>query len=228
MRFESLSLGCLWCSESLGLVFGWFFFFFLFCPAEPPVQCRSRVRVKHRFLRRRAVSFSSLFIFFLPTPLPAQNRGGTRVPCSRVTWFMARYGPVCHLLFICVLCLFYYVSSAKHFPPSRGCRCCHLPSRVFVSTSNPPPCRWPAGGFRHDFSHVLGPVFLSISTRARLALVSFLWLACRRTFPAPPRYNAGMRQILEPSLPPARHTGGTRQVFNGWLLHCRRVCVSYN
>ena len=32
--------------------------------------------------------------------------------------------------------------TTKLFPPSRGCRCCHLPSRVFVvSSSNPPQCR---------------------------------------------------------------------------------------
>ena len=75
---------------------------------------------------------------------------------------------------------------AKHFPPSRGCRFCHLPSRVFiVSSASPQPCRWPAGGFSHDLSLVLAPVFPSMSTRARFAIVPFLWLVCRRAFPAP-------------------------------------------
>ena len=143
MRFESL---CLWVVRSVLRVFvgfwGGSFHFFSFCPAELPAQCRDRVRVKRRYLRRRAVAFSSLFNFALPTPSSAQSRGATRVLCSRVTWYRAMYGSVCHLLSFCVLCLFYFVFSAKHLPPSRGCRCCHLPSRVFVvSPSNPPPCR---------------------------------------------------------------------------------------
>ena len=103
---------------------------------------------------------------------------------------------------------------AKHFPPSGGCRCCHLPSRVFVVSSfNPPPCRWPAGGFSHEFSVVLAPVFPSISTRARLAIVLFLWLVCRRAFPALPRHTGGMRQVLEPFLPPAPATPAVRGRF---------------
>ena len=125
-----------------------------------------------------------------------------------------------------MLYLFYFAFSAKHFLPSRGCRCGHLPSRVFVvSSSNSPPCRWPAGVFSHDFSLVLAPVFPSISTKTRLAIVPFLWLVRRRAFPAPTRrYAADSRAF---SAPP-RHTGGTRQVFDGWLLPCCRVCVSFN
>ena len=72
----------------------------------------------------------------------------------------------------------------------------------FLSSSNPPLCRWPAGGCSHDFSLVLAPVFPSLSTRARLAIVPFLWLVCRRAFPTPPRHTGGMRQVLEPFLPP--------------------------
>ena len=174
MRFESLSLGCLWCSESLGLILGRLFPFF-FRPAKPPAQCRARVRVKRRYLRRRTIAFSSLFNFALPTPSLAQSRGATRVPRSRVTWYRAMYGPVCYLLllFVCYICstLFFRLKN----------------SRVFaVSSSNPPPCRWPAGGFWHDFSLVLAPAFPSISTRARLTIVPFLWLVCRRASPAPP------------------------------------------
>ena len=105
MRFDSLSLGCLWCSESLGLVLGRFFpfSFIIFFPAEPLAQCRARVRVKRRYLTRSAVAFSSLFNFALPTSSPAQSRGATRVPCSRVTWYRAMYESVCHLLSFCVL-----------------------------------------------------------------------------------------------------------------------------
>ena len=86
------------------------------------------------------------------------------------------YVRVCVSNFIfCVLYTFYVVFSAKRLPPSRGCRCCHFPSRVFVvSSSNSPPCRWPAGGFSYDLSLVLAPVFPSISTRARLTILPVL------------------------------------------------------
>ena len=135
------------------------------------------------------------------------------------------YGGGCHVLSFCVLYLFYFVLSAKHFPPSRGCRCGHLQSRVFVvSSSNPPPCRWPAGGFLHDFSLVLPPVFPSISTRARLAVVPFLWLVCRRAFPAPPRHTGGMRQVLEPFLPPLATPAARGRFLMGGFC----VCVSSN
>ena len=177
--------------------------FSYFRPAEPPAQCRTRVRVKRRHLRRKAVAFSSLFNFALPTASSTQNRGATRVPCSRVTWHRAMYGPLCHILLVCLLYLFYFALSAKHLPPSRGCRCGHLSSRVLVvSSSNPPPCRWPAGGFSHDFSLVLAPVFPSILTMARLAIVPFLWLFAAEPFLPPPRHTGGMRQVLEPFLPP--------------------------
>ena len=155
------------------------------------------------YLKRRAVAFSPLFNFALPTPFSARSRGETRVPCSRVTWYRAMYGSVCHILSFVCCCICSTLFSTKHFPPSRGCRCCHLPCRVFVVfSSNPPPCRWPAGGFSHDFSLVLAPVFPSISTRARFAIVPFLGLVCRRAFPAPPRLTGGMWQVLEPFLPP--------------------------
>ena len=70
---------------------------FSFCPAEPPAQCRDRVRVKRLYLRRRAVVFLSLFNFALPTFSSAQSRGATRVPRSRVRWYKAMYESVCHL-----------------------------------------------------------------------------------------------------------------------------------
>ena len=62
-----------------------------------------------------AVAFSSLFNFALPTPSSTQSRGATRVPCSRVTWYRAIYGHVCHLYFFCVLYLIYFVSFVKFF-----------------------------------------------------------------------------------------------------------------
>ena len=203
MWFESLSSGCLCCSESLGLISGRFFpFSFSFCPAQPPAQCQARVRVKRRSLRHRAVAFWSLFNFALPTLSSAQSRGATGLPYLRVTWYTTMYGPACHLLFfVCCICstLFFRLSTS---PPSRDCRCGHLPSRVFVFfLSNPPPRRWPAGFFLHDFSLVLAPVFPSISTRARLPIVLFLRLVCRIAFLALPRHTGGMRQVLEPFLP---------------------------
>ena len=104
--FESLSLGCSQYPESLRRVWGGSSHCcFSFCPAYPPAQCRARVRVKRRYLRRRAIAFSSLFDFALPTPSSAQSRGATRVPCSRVTWYRAMYGSVRHLLsFVCCIC----------------------------------------------------------------------------------------------------------------------------
>ena len=108
-RFEFLSLGCLWCFEILGLVLGRFLPFF--CPPDPPAQCRARVRVKRRYLRRRTVAFSSLFNFALPTPSSAQSRGATVVPCSRVTGYRAMHGPVCHLfiIFVCCICSSFFL-----------------------------------------------------------------------------------------------------------------------
>ena len=53
------------------------------------------------------------------------------------------------------------------------------------------------------------------------------WFAAEPFLPPPatPRYAAGSRAF---SAPPPRHTGGTRHVFGGWLLPCRRVCASFN
>ena len=129
---------------------------------------------------------------------------------------------------ICVVFVLLYFP-AKDFSPSQGCRCGHLPSQVFVvSSSNPPSCRWPVGGSLHYFSLTLAPLFPSMSTRARLAMVPFLWLVCRRDFSCPPPphrwYATGSRAF--PASP--RHTGGTRQIFDEWLLPCGRVCVSFN
>ena len=56
------------------------------------------------------------------------------------------------------------------------------------------------GRFWHDSSRVLAPVFPFLSTKVCLAIVTFLGFVCRRVF----------------SVPPPRHTGGTRQVFDGW------------
>ena len=46
------------------------------------------------------------------------------------------YGTGVILYFFCVV--FVLLVSANHFSPSRGCRWCHFPFRVFiVSSSNP-------------------------------------------------------------------------------------------
>ena len=96
-----------------------------------------------------------------------------------------------------------------------------------VSSSNPPPCRWPAGGFWHDLSLVLAPVLPFISTMARLAIVLFLWIVCVRAFPAPPppnrRHATGARTFAAPPRP----TGGTCEVLDGWLSPCCKVYVSF-
>ena len=118
-------------------------------------------------------------------PEPGRDRGtlfARNVVQSYVLYCVSSF-----IFFWCAVFAIFCFFSAYHSPHSRGCKCGYLPSRVFaVSSSNPPPCRWPAGGFSHDFSLVLAPVFPSISTRARLAIVPFLWLVCRRAFSAPP------------------------------------------
>ena len=114
---------CLWVVRSVLRVFVGFWggssINFSFCPAESPAQCRVSVRVKRRYLRRRAVVFLPVFNFALPTTSSAQSRGTTWVPCSRLTWYIAMYGFVCHILsFVCCICstLFFRLSTS----PPRG------------------------------------------------------------------------------------------------------------
>ena len=98
-----------------------------------------------------------------------------------------------------------------------------------ASTAGLEPAREITMGFHsRDFSLLLAPVFPSISTRARLVMVPFLWLVCRRAFPAPPRHTGDMRQVVEPFLPPPATLAARGRVFDGWLLPCCRVCVSFN
>ena len=160
--------------------------FVSFCPAEHPDQCRTRDRVKRRYVRRRAVAFSSLINFALPTPSSAQSRRATRVPGSRVTWYRAMYGSVCHILSFVWYCTF--CSRLNTSPPSRavGVATFH-PGYLSFPRLTPPPCQWPAGDFSHDFSLVLALVLPSISTRARLALYLFCgWFVVEPFLPPPP------------------------------------------
>ena len=145
--------------------------------------------------------------------------------CSVVQGYII-YGPVCHLIFFVSVLLCFRINTS----PARGA--------VGDATFHPGYPSFPRLTSRHadgprevfeqECSLVLAPVFPSISTRARLAILSFLWLVCRRAFPPPPppnpRYAAGSRAF---SAPPC-HTGGTRQVFDGWLFPCCRVCFSCN
>ena len=76
-----------------------------------------------------------------------------------------------------------------------------------------------AGGFSHFFSLVLAPVFPSIPTRDRLAIVPYMWLICRRVFLAPSRHTGDMRQVLEPiSPPPATPAARGRFLMGGFCL----------
>ena len=66
--------------------------------------------VKRRYLRRRAVAFSSLFNFALPTPSSAQSRGDQGTLFERNV--VQGYVRVCvSFLIFCVLYLFYFVFS---------------------------------------------------------------------------------------------------------------------
>ena len=171
MRFDALSFGCLWWSESLGLVLGRFFPFFV-RPAEPPAQCRASVQVKRRYLRPRTVAFLSLFNFALPTPSSARRRGATRVSCCRVTWYRTMYRPVCHLSLFCVLRLFYFVFRPNISPPrgSVGAATFHSGYLSFLRLI---PCHadGPRDVFRQNFSFVLASVFHSISTSTYILLL---------------------------------------------------------
>ena len=115
---------CLWVVRSAQRVFvgfwdGSFNIFLSFCPAEPPAQCRARVRVKCRYLRRMAVAFTSLFNFALPTLSSAQSRGATRVPCSCVTWYRVMYG-LCVIVLSFVFCICSILFSRLNTSPRRG------------------------------------------------------------------------------------------------------------
>ena len=171
------------------------FFLFTFpsslCSAEPPAQCRAKVRIKRRYVKRRTAAFSSLFSFALPTPSSAQSRGATGVPCSRVTLYRDMYRPVCNLF--CVCCSFSTLCfRLDTYPPHGvvGAATFHPGYLLFLCLN---PRHADGEFFLHDFSLVLAPVFLSTSTRAglamvplRLAIVRLLWLVCRIAFPAPP------------------------------------------
>ena len=109
--------------------------FFLVLPAPPPPCAGPGSGCSLRYLRRRTAGFSCLSNFALPTASSAQSRGATRAPSSRITWYRAIYVSVCYLLFIFCFVLVLLVP-AKHSSPSRSCRWCHLPFRVFVVSSS--------------------------------------------------------------------------------------------
>ena len=71
------------------------------------------------------------------------ERPGYPVRASRSTGL---YTGLCVIFILYwVLCLSHFFS-VKHSPPSRGCRCCHLPSWAFAVSSSYPPAR---GRFWH-------------------------------------------------------------------------------
>ena len=100
------------------------------------------------------------------------------------------YGSVCHLLcFARCICsdFFFFFFRLKPFSPSgaAGVDTFH-PGYSSFPRLTPRLADGPREVFSHDFSLVLAPVVPSISTRARLAIVPFLWLVYRKAFPAPP------------------------------------------
>ena len=113
------------------------------------------------------------------------------------------YGSVCHILPFCVLYLFYYVFRLKTSPPNGAVSVVTFhPVYLSFPRLTPRLADGPREVFLHDFSIMLAPVFPSISTRDRFPIVPYLWLVCRRAFPAPSRHTGDMRQVLEPFLPP--------------------------
>ena len=198
MRFECLRLGC---SQRPGSSSGFravisIFFIFSFFPAEPPAQCQASVREKTPLSEAQGCHFFIVVQFRPADALLSPEPGGDQNTLFARNVVQGYVRACVSSFFFCVSCicstLFF---SAIHFLPSRYCRCCHLPSRVFVvSSSNPLPCRWPAGGFWYDFSLVLAPV----SPPYRREFASTWCLFCGWF-------------AEEPFLPPPRHTGGMRR-----------------
>ena len=107
------------------------------------------------------------------------------------------YVRACVSSFIYFLCVVFVLLSRLNTSPPRGAvgDAAFHPGYLSFPRLTPHHANGPWEFFLYDFSLVLAPAFPFISTRARLALVPFLWLVCRRAFSAPPpphrRYAAG-------------------------------------
>ena len=144
---------CLWVVHSVLRVFVGFwggsfqFFFFLSCrtPCSVPGQSSGTTPLSEaqgcRFFV--VVQFRPSDALFSPEP-----GGDQGTPLARNV--VQGYARVCVIFFfVCVCCICSTLCfSGKHPPPSRGCRCGHLPSRVFVvSSSNLPAMPMARGRF---------------------------------------------------------------------------------
>ena len=111
--------------------------FSLDLPAPSPDLCRARVRVFTPMSEAQDCRFF-VFVQFPPadallSPEPGGDQG-TLFAHNVVQGYIC--GCVLPFIYFCVV--FVLLVSADHSPPSRGCRWCHLPFRVFVvSSSNP-------------------------------------------------------------------------------------------
>ena len=169
-----------------------------------PGLCRARVWVITPLSEAQGCRF---FVFVqFRCAAPSATPTGTLFVLNIVQGYIRDCVLSC--VFLCCTCLL----SAKHFSPLRGCKWCHLPFRVFVVSSSNPPMPMVRGMFSASLLPCITPLLPFVSTKVCLVIVPFLWFVWRRIFP----------------VPHPRHTGGTRQVFDGWLLPCCRVCVSFN
>ena len=223
-----MSLGCLWCSESLGLVSGRFFSSFFFLSCRTPCSLAGQGWGKTPLSAAQSCRFFVVVQFRPADALLSPEPGGiqsTLFARNLVQGYVRVCVSFCFVImcFICSILLF----RLNRFPPSGIVPSIPGICRLVIY---PLPCRWSAGDFWHDFFLKLAPGFRPMSTRSRLAIVHFLWLVCRRAFPFPPpphqQYAAGSRAISDP--PPPRHIGGTWQRFDRWFLPCCRFCDSLN
>ena len=176
----------------------------VFGPADPAIQCRARGRVITPTFKRQDCRFV-VFVQIRPSdallsPEPGGGQGHLFTH-SAVQGYTRDCGVI---LYLFVLYLFHFFR-LNTCPPSRAVgNMSPSIGGIWRFSSNSPPCQWSAAGYWHDFSPVLAPVFPSTWTRFCLVIVMFLWFVCRRAFSAPPP-------------PSPRHTGCTRQGFDGWF-----------
>ena len=139
------------------------------------------------------------------------------------------YVRACESSFFCVSYLVYYLFRLNTLP-LRG-PVSDAPFHLwFLSSLRLTPATLSARGrFLARFLPCISAFFLLDIDKDRLDIAYIYWSFCRRVFPPTPpphrRYATGSRAFSAP--PPGTPAVG-EQIFDGWLLPCSRVCVSFN
>ena len=121
--------------------------YFLSPAGTPPALCRASVRVFTSLSEAQDYRFG-VFVYFHPADaLLSPEPGGSQ---GALFAHNVVQDCICHCVLSFLLCVvFDLLVSAKQSSPSRGCRWCHLPFRVFVvSSSNPRHANGPREVFR--------------------------------------------------------------------------------